>query len=920
MVNVTFENNYDALFMLIMIFIHDFLHDFNIVNFSERLSTIRGIIADFTAIASGEMPLRPIAAEDADIEGEGDEEQEEEDLGAFFLPDVTPPGSPRREVAEPEPVAPPPPLAAARGRTTRGRTAAEPPAAPARTGTRGTGARRTGGSSDIPILSNASMYQGFGPGETVELFKYWAKKEGKNINNFLPTDKLNVFHVKIIQEVIKIIDESQLYVLGFMGHNTKQKGGKHGSTTVQTRGHDGFVTKDDLFEKEGLDRATTFNPKAHIKRNPLQIKIVGKYDKHHDYVKNGYDTAIEKTDGKTKEYFMFMKNLFLCYEDTDKNPYETFTNVHIKNALFMYLLNENNNLFNKSNPYKLLKSLETHYRGYFENERSTIKFTDKKKFRGGDPNVFLANVKRDFDKFIPFVNDPAKPATDLFRIIEQTTDEEIDRIKSFIDRDVTDPLSDDAELKAILHTGSENYKKVYNDTIKEYTAYKGSRSGSRIAIDKKKAFLSNAKDLIVYICNSVTTHNAALSASAAAEAARAASGSLTQPQKDNVGMISIIVAEGGKQHIIGRNIDFRLVDNEARFNAAYNNNSVLRTECKIIDSVVKKREVPGTIDKAIKNAFINYAETNFPNRILKTAQQMKTLIIAKRSRKNISTINNATTKSLDLLRIDISERTCPLSSITDAQGSFGSCVSDVSRDRKEYHPMDFKITNSDETIYYEGKTSFSQRGSDINSTVSFSARVGDFVLEPSIMELSIVDGKQFVELSANTTIAKVMTKIVSIWTRLFGERPEVINDRRMWQELISTPVIFADLISCSAIKSVGDLFQEINSVAKDGGYLTASGARCPQCIPSTYFNNVFRIGANGDQPSGVRAGFILLKATPGSLIPDAMAGYLSVNKDRDNPQFNDGSFVIVTANNAVRGGGSRKLSRKVSSRKTRKYY
>jgi DNA-binding GntR family transcriptional regulator len=57
MVDIKFENNYDLIFMLIMIFIHDFLHDFNIVNFSDRLSTIRGIIADFTAIVSGE--LRP---------------------------------------------------------------------------------------------------------------------------------------------------------------------------------------------------------------------------------------------------------------------------------------------------------------------------------------------------------------------------------------------------------------------------------------------------------------------------------------------------------------------------------------------------------------------------------------------------------------------------------------------------------------------------------------------------------------------------------------------------------------------------------------------------------------------------------------------------------------------------------------------
>jgi hypothetical protein len=908
MVNIKFENNYDAIFMLIMIFIHDFLHDFNIVNFSDRLSSIRGIIADFTSIVSGETPLRPISSEDADMEEEGDEEQEEEDLGAFFFPDVSPPASPipvaRGRTALPEPSVP------VRGRV-RAREASP------ETGVAPRGRRRTSRSSQIggggynTILTNVSHYQGFGVGGPVEQLKFWAKKEGKNMNKFLPTDKVTLFHVKIMQDIIKIVDESQLHVLGFVGHKTNpnQKGGRD-KIVVETHRNELIMT-DNVHRKTSKNENLTHN----------RVHNLGKYDSHHDYVKNGYNTAIEKTHGKTRDYFTFMKKLFLCYEDTDKNPYETFTNVHIKHALILYLLNEDNRLFNKAKPYELLKSLESNYRGYFENVLSTNTSTGKKTlglFKGGDPNVFLATVKRDFSKFVPFFDNPAKTNEDLYRSVEQT-DEEIDRIKALIDSDITSSLSEDLELKAILNPGSETYRKVYTDLVNDYTAYKNSPSG-RISSTKKKAFLTHTKDLIVYVCDSINTHNIALTASAAAEAARASSGSLTQPQRDNIGMISVIVAEGGKQHIIGRSVNFALVNDEAKFNTAYNNNSVLRTECKIIDSVVKKREVPGTIDKEIKKSFIKYADTNFRNRILKTPAQMVSLIRVKRTQKKIvSAINNATTKSLDLLQIVESERKCPLSSITDAQGSFGSCVNSITTEKKEYYPMDFKITNRDESIYYKGETSFTQRGSKINSTVSFSAKIGDFVLEPSVLELEIIENKSFLGLSANTTISKVIKKIVNIWSRLFGERPESITDKRMWQELINTPTVFADLISCTAIKSVGDLFQEINSVAKNGGYLTTTGGRCTQCIPTTYFNNIFRIGANGDQPSGVRAGFILLKATPDSLIPDAMAGYLSVKKDRSG--FNDGSFVIITANNVGGRGGTRKIGgAKQTNRKTRKYY
>jgi hypothetical protein len=47
MPDIVFNSDYDVVFMLTMIFVHDFLHDFNVVNFSERLKSIKGRIEQF---------------------------------------------------------------------------------------------------------------------------------------------------------------------------------------------------------------------------------------------------------------------------------------------------------------------------------------------------------------------------------------------------------------------------------------------------------------------------------------------------------------------------------------------------------------------------------------------------------------------------------------------------------------------------------------------------------------------------------------------------------------------------------------------------------------------------------------------------------------------------------------------------------
>ena len=98
------------------------------------------------------------------------------------------------------------------------------------------------------------------------------------------------------------------------------------------------------------------------------------------------------------------------------------------------------------------------------------------------------------------------------------------------------------------------------------------------------------------------------------------------------------------------------------------------------------------------------------------------------------------------------------------------------------------------------------------------------------------------------------------------------------------------------MKGIGDFFQEINSTLENGGYNN---------INTNYFENHLRIGANGDQPSGIRAGFLLLNAVRG-IHENAIAGYLA-----------DDNTIMISRQPIIKGGSRKKLSKK-QNRKTRK--
>jgi hypothetical protein len=155
------------------------------------------------------------------------------------------------------------------------------------------------------------------------------------------------------------------------------------------------------------------------------------------------------------------------------------------------------------------------------------------------------------------------------------------------------------------------------------------------------------------------------------------------------------------------------------------------------------------------------------------------------------------------------------------------------------------------------------------------------------MEIDMTSTKNITVLSANNTFKSVINKVLLIWkTRITGAMP----DPTVFWDMLKNKAIFSELVSVGSLKSVGDFYQEINTSAENGAY-TGTGRTD---VASTY-----RLGAMGDRPSGVRAGYILFRAISGKH-PKAIAGYFD--------KAGSNTFAIINEETPSRGG--RKMTKK----------
>jgi hypothetical protein len=311
---------------------------------------------------------------------------------------------------------------------------------------------------------------------------------------------------------------------------------------------------------------------------------------------------------------------------------------------------------------------------------------------------------------------------------------------------------------------------------------------------------------------------------------------LTVGQRDSVQQISVCVAKGVLEHIGSGNGEHPL----------------LNTQTGILQSISNNYGF-GQADENILKGFKKYVEkvpSPYASRINYTDL---TTILGREANK--AAINNAANKPMMEARGLTSSIVCPNSSIVDAMGDFGSC-SKGDRPREKYN-MGFTLTDS-ENDYYTGQSILN--GNKLK--IIYSASIHEFVLPYVQLDIDIKSAKHVVALSANNTFKSVLNKITNIWTNMSmsGADPSLY-----WDVLFQNKTFFQELVSVGSIKSVGDLFQEINSTALNGSYSNAD----PRALAGQ-----LRIGIMGDRPSGVRAGFILYRAVSGTH-PKSIAGYFA---------------------------------------------
>jgi hypothetical protein len=330
--------------------------------------------------------------------------------------------------------------------------------------------------------------------------------------------------------------------------------------------------------------------------------------------------------------------------------------------------------------------------------------------------------------------------------------------------------------------------------------------------------------------------------------------SLSLTQRNTVQQISKVVANGILFHMGGYSDGLTI-----------SGHKLLDSQNRILVDIANFNRI-GLADSNLLAAFKDYAGDKLLDNNDKIRNKLKS---------PYRTINNAATDSLSSL--GISGIICPNSSIVDAMGSFGSCSSvTTSSQLYENYNMDFILSNEQDNDFYAGQSIMNKRTLLIN----YTANINNFNLPYVEKKIDMSNMSSIKVFSANNTFRLVINKILQIWQINFGEGSRLPQGESFWEIIFENKTFFLDLVSVGSLKSVGDFYQEINSVAEQGGYMESD--------PIDTFNkkvvNKYTVGAMGDQPSGVRAGFMLLKAVSGTN-PKSIAGYFGPPSDRYETDF-----------------------------------
>ena len=251
-------------------------------------------------------------------------------------------------------------------------------------------------------------------------------------------------------------------------------------------------------------------------------------------------------------------------------------------------------------------------------------------------------------------------------------------------------------------------------------------------------------------------------------------------------------------------------------------------------------------------------------------------------------INNGAKHQLEeKLKLDANKVICPLSSILDPMGSFGSCsttadlASRCSTERSgtdnQLFATDIYISNKSQSgdesdIAYYGKIQQSVRGTDKKGIIQYGFRTSDYCL-PIVVKVVDMARPNIIDLSVTNTYESIINRIVYSWNNLTPyDASLTVND--LFEQLIMREGLFTDLISCSTIKNCGDLYQELNSSFVNRGYSFENiGTEAAKRSAISELQDLL-IGIHQDRPAASRNMFLLVQDDP-LINKNAIGGYVS---------------------------------------------
>lgn len=231
---------------------------------------------------------------------------------------------------------------------------------------------------------------------------------------------------------------------------------------------------------------------------------------------------------------------------------------------------------------------------------------------------------------------------------------------------------------------------------------------------------------------------------------------------------------------------------------------------------------------------------------------------------------------------------CSYTTYLDAQGAISSsCTSGKLSSTEMHDNFEFSIEeDNNETNYYVG--GFYKKSKNIGNII-YTTQYADNLYFTQNIKVNIGNLNSIIILSANNTLKRIMDTLTQIWSS--GNNMDWDN---RWS-YFDNSTHFNTLLSTISEKGIGDFFQEMNVIVRNGGYK----------------NTIVRPrkGTMGDRPSGCRGAYYLLNTTnpKESIHPICDIGYYS-QSDKS---------ISLYYNSSQSGGAETKRTTK-TKRKNRK--